>query len=173
MKDAEFRVLEALYMAGGRSSAATLEAPLQEPLPSGEGQAPSTRLSALCQIGYLIEEEPGKYGLTFQGRAAFLNALAERDPESPIVRAEQGRRPFLVNVEVEPLEEGGYLAICTDIQGCHAEGNTVAESLENLEDVARVILEVRKEHSLPLADSLVAYNPGEKIHAQLLVLLPE
>lgn len=41
-------------------------------------------------------------------------------------------KKYLLKVEVEPLEEGGYLAICPDIQGCHAEGETVAEALEIL-----------------------------------------
>jgi len=63
-------------------------------------------------------------------------------------------RKFVMPVEVEPLEEGGYLAICELIQGCHAEGETVAEALDNLEDVARIIMELCIEDGLPLPPGL-------------------
>ena len=29
---------------------------------------------------------------------------------------------YRLPLEIEPLEEGGYLAICPILQGCHAEG---------------------------------------------------
>ena len=63
-------------------------------------------------------------------------------------------RKFVIPVEVEPLEEGGYLAVCELIQGCHAEGETIAEALENIEDVARVIMELCIEDGLPLPPEL-------------------
>ena len=78
-------------------------------------------------------------------------------------------RNFIIPVEVQPLEEGGYLAICDAIQGCHAEGETVAEALENLEDVARILLELRKEDGLPPPEGLETFKPGTMIHAQLVV----
>ncbi|MGB6894923.1 MAG: type II toxin-antitoxin system HicB family antitoxin, partial [Dehalococcoidia bacterium] len=61
---------------------------------------------------------------------------------------------YLLPVEVQELENGRYLAICEVIQGCHAEGDTVAEALENLEDVARILLELRKEDGLALPEGL-------------------
>jgi predicted RNase H-like HicB family nuclease len=78
-------------------------------------------------------------------------------------------RKLVIPVEVEPLEEGGYLAVCEPIQGCHAEGDTVAEALENLEDVARTLLELRVEDGLPTPDGLETYEPGKTIRAQLVV----
>jgi predicted RNase H-like HicB family nuclease len=42
-------------------------------------------------------------------------------------------------VQIEPVGEGGYLAVCPQIQGCHAEGHTVGEALDNLRSVAQVI----------------------------------
>ena len=80
---------------------------------------------------------------------------------------------YLLKVEVEPLEEGGYLAICAAIQGCHAEGESVAEALENLEDVARVLLEVQKEDGVPLPSELEEFQPGTVIQAKLVVPVPE
>ena len=76
---------------------------------------------------------------------------------------------YLLRVEVEPLEEGGYLAICPDLQGCHAEGDTVAEALENAEDVARVILELCLEKGLPLPLELQDEQAPPLVRAELLV----
>lgn len=80
---------------------------------------------------------------------------------------------LVIPVSVEPLEEGGYLAICEAIQGCHAEGETVAEALENLEDVARILLELRREDGLPLPEGLERLEPGTVIKAQLVVTAAE
>ena len=76
---------------------------------------------------------------------------------------------YLLRVEVEPLEEGGYLAKCPDLQGCHAEGDTVAEALENAEDVARVILELCLEKGLPLPPELQDELAPPLVRAELLV----
>jgi predicted RNase H-like HicB family nuclease len=79
----------------------------------------------------------------------------------------------VIPVQVEALEEGGYLAICDLIQGCHAEGETVAAALENLEDVARVLLEVQREDGMPLPSELETFDARMKISAQLVVPVPE
>ena len=80
---------------------------------------------------------------------------------------------LVIPVEIEPLEEGGYLAACDAIQGCHAEGETVAEALENLEDVARILLELRREDGLPFPEGLQPLEPGSVIKAQLVVTVAE
>jgi len=49
---------------------------------------------------------------------------------------------------MEPLAEGGYLADCLDIAGCHAEGETIGQALDNLRDVARVIYELCQKQNL-------------------------
>ena len=82
-------------------------------------------------------------------------------------------RKFVIPVDIDPLEEGGYLAVCEAIQGCHAEGETVAEALENLEDVARILLELRREDGLPLPEGLEEFQPGTSVKAQLVVSAPE
>lgn len=80
---------------------------------------------------------------------------------------------LLIPVQTEPLEEGGYLAVCEAIQGCHAEGETVAEALDNLEDIARILLELRREGGLPLPEGLKPLEPGSTIESQLVVTVPE
>ncbi|MFQ5880645.1 MAG: type II toxin-antitoxin system HicB family antitoxin [Dehalococcoidia bacterium] len=78
-------------------------------------------------------------------------------------------KKYLLKVEVEPLEEGGYLAICPDLQGCHAEGDTIAEALENVEDMARIIIEFCMEEGLPLPPELEFVEEPPVLRAEVLV----
>jgi predicted RNase H-like HicB family nuclease len=78
-------------------------------------------------------------------------------------------KKYLLKVEVEPLEEGGYLATCPDLQGCHAEGDTIAEALDNIEDVARIIIELCLEEGLPLPPELGSEEEPPVIRAELMV----
>ena len=70
-------------------------------------------------------------------------------------------------VRIQPLDHGRYLAICDAIQGCHAEGETVAEALENIEDVARILLELQKEENLPTDRLFDRFQPGVRLEARL------
>jgi len=60
-------------------------------------------------------------------------------------------------VEIERLEEGGYLATCPAIQGCHAEGRTVGEALDNLQNVAQVIYQLCQEKDLPFVTGIPGF----------------
>jgi len=57
---------------------------------------------------------------------------------------------ILLNIKVEPLEEGGYLATSQDLNGLVAQGRTVAETMEIAQDVAKKIIESCIEHGDPL-----------------------
>jgi predicted RNase H-like HicB family nuclease len=76
---------------------------------------------------------------------------------------------YKLQLEIEPLEEGGYLAICPILQGCHAEGETIAEAIENVEDVARNLIELMREDGVALPRKLQAAKPGMKLHNEILV----
>jgi predicted RNase H-like HicB family nuclease len=78
-------------------------------------------------------------------------------------------KKYLLKVEVEPLEEGGYLASCPDLQGCHAEGETISEAIENVEDVARIIIQLCLEEGLPLPPEIEADEEPPVVRAELLV----
>ncbi len=78
-------------------------------------------------------------------------------------------KQYLLKVEVEPLEEGGFLAICPDLQGCHAEGDTIAEALENVEDMARIIIEFCIEKGFPLPPELSGAEGQAVVKAELVV----
>jgi len=56
----------------------------------------------------------------------------------------------LLDIQVEPLEEGGYLATSSDLNGLVAQGRTVAEALEIAQDVARKLIESYLERGDPL-----------------------
>jgi len=56
----------------------------------------------------------------------------------------------LLSIDIEALEEGGYLATSDDLQGLIAQGRTIAETLEIAQDVARKLIESYLEHGDPL-----------------------
>jgi len=51
----------------------------------------------------------------------------------------------IVNLHIEELPEGGYLATSEEVQGLVAQGRTVTETLEIARDVARKLLEAQAE----------------------------
>lgn len=60
----------------------------------------------------------------------------------------------IINIHVEKLPEGVYLATSDDVPGLVAQGRTVVETMEIARDVARKILEAqaerRKKPTLPV-----------------------
>jgi len=63
-------------------------------------------------------------------------------------------KEVLVNIHVEPLPEGGFLATSDDIPGLLAQGRTVAETLEVAQDVALGLIESYLEHGDELPPAL-------------------
>lgn len=55
------------------------------------------------------------------------------------------RQTYLYPIIIEACGEGGFFAKCPSIQGAHAQGETYAETLENLESVIKVMLGDEKE----------------------------
>ncbi len=51
----------------------------------------------------------------------------------------------IINITIEKLPEGAYLATSDDIQGLVAQGRTVSETMEIARDVARRLLEAQNE----------------------------
>ena len=50
---------------------------------------------------------------------------------------------LIVNLHIEKLPEGVYLATSDDVQGLVAQGRTVAETLEIARDVAKKLMEAQ------------------------------
>ncbi|MGA3189520.1 MAG: type II toxin-antitoxin system HicB family antitoxin [Bryobacteraceae bacterium] len=67
-----------------------------------------------------------------------------------------------IAIQIEKLPEGVYLATSDQIQGLVAQGRTVAETLEIARDVARKLIEARREHdepqNLPAAEGRTDYT---------------
>lgn len=63
----------------------------------------------------------------------------------------------IVDLHIEKLPEGFYLATSESIQGLIAQGRTIAETLEIARDVAKKLLESQSDESVgelvPAADS--------------------
>ena len=57
----------------------------------------------------------------------------------------------LINLHIEKLPDGSYLATSDDIQGLVSQGRTVSEVMEIARDVARRLLEAQEErlHKIP------------------------
>jgi predicted RNase H-like HicB family nuclease len=51
----------------------------------------------------------------------------------------------IINIHIEKLPEGFYLATSDTIQGLIAQGRTVAETIEIARDVAKKLLEAQNE----------------------------
>ena len=56
----------------------------------------------------------------------------------------------LISINIEELEEEGYLATSDILQGLVAQGRTIAETMEIAQDVARKLIESYIEHGDPL-----------------------
>ena len=62
----------------------------------------------------------------------------------------------IVNIHIEKMPEGVYLATSDDIQGLVAQGRTVAETIEIARDVARKLVEEQSSlssHTIPVSES--------------------
>ncbi len=54
----------------------------------------------------------------------------------------------IINLHIEKLPEGVYLATSADISGLIAQGRTITETLEIAHDVAKMLHEAQAEHHL-------------------------
>jgi predicted RNase H-like HicB family nuclease len=53
---------------------------------------------------------------------------------------------YFYSIIIEACEEGGYFAYCPLLQGCHAEGETYGKTIDNIRDVIKAHVELRKKH---------------------------
>jgi predicted RNase H-like HicB family nuclease len=56
---------------------------------------------------------------------------------------------LMINLHIEKLPEGVYLATCEDLPGLVAQGRTIQETLEIARDVGKKLLEARAERDGP------------------------
>lgn len=65
-----------------------------------------------------------------------------------------------INLTLEHLPEGGYLATSDDVPGLVAQGRTAAEAVEIAQDVARKLIESYEEHGDELPPVLRVTEAG-------------
>jgi predicted RNase H-like HicB family nuclease len=78
-------------------------------------------------------------------------------------------KKYKVQVIIEPCEEGGYFAACPALQGCHAEGETYLEALENIQDIIRIHLESRAELGMLTSDQAEVASALDTFKVELMV----
>ena len=54
----------------------------------------------------------------------------------------------VINIHIQKLPEGVYLATSESVQGLVAQGRTVAETIEIARDVARKLIDAQKEREI-------------------------
>jgi predicted RNase H-like HicB family nuclease len=59
-------------------------------------------------------------------------------------------KDFILDLKIEPLDEGGFLATCPDLPGLLAEGRTQSETINIARDVARKLIDSYIEYGDPL-----------------------
>ena len=62
----------------------------------------------------------------------------------------------IINIHVEKLREGFYLATSEQVQGLVAQGRTIAEVMEIARDVARRLLEAQQEREQNASEAELA-----------------
>jgi predicted RNase H-like HicB family nuclease len=63
---------------------------------------------------------------------------------------------LILSINIEPLEEGRYLATSDDLPGLIAQGCTMAEAMEIAQDIARKLNESYLAHGDPLPPRITA-----------------
>ena len=76
---------------------------------------------------------------------------------------------YVLPIDIQALEEGGYLANCPILQGCHAQGDTIAEAIDNVQDVAKVLLELYLEDGKSIPEELQEAKPDTVLHSEITV----
>ena len=71
--------------------------------------------------------------------------MFEAGPSSPLRLVRFDQMELAIRIQVQELPEGMYLATSEELPGLVAQGRTVAEALEIARDVARKLIEARRE----------------------------
>ena len=74
---------------------------------------------------------------------------------------------YILPIEIQPLEEGGYLARSPAFPGFLVQADTVEEVVSLAPGIAQTLIEAMQEKGIPLPETLQAVEPP--FHADLLV----
>lgn len=79
---------------------------------------------------------------------------------------------YLIPIQIEVLEEGGYLATSKVFPALLAQGRTIAETIEIAQDVARKLIESYLEHGDPVPQTWRDYL-ASKMPIEVQIPVPE
>ncbi len=65
---------------------------------------------------------------------------------------------LFLNLRIEALPEGGFLATSDQVPALIAQGRTIAETMEIAQDVARKLYESYVEHGDPMPAAFLPYG---------------
>ena len=71
----------------------------------------------------------------------------------------------LINIKIEKLDEGGYLATSDDFEDLMAQGETMQETLDIAHDVAEKLIESYLEHGDPLPQAIIERTVERSVFA--------
>jgi antitoxin HicB len=77
-----------------------------------------------------------------------------------------------IRVNVEALEEGGFVATSPDVPGLVAEGRSVSEAVEVAQGLVREIIESCLAHGDPLPPALDQVHPSALVELRIPVGMP-
>ena len=76
--------------------------------------------------------------------------------------------PSVLDIIVEPCEEGGFFAHCPKLPGCHAEGETYGAVIDTLREVIAAHISLRKKQG----DIPIKFTTANKKEVLIHVSLP-
>ncbi len=59
-------------------------------------------------------------------------------------------RTYKFKILIEQDEDGVYVVSCPALKGCHSQGTTIEEAIENIKDAIRLHIEARKAVGEPV-----------------------
>ncbi len=68
-------------------------------------------------------------------------------------------RIYNYTVILEREEDGGYHAFCPALAGCHTQGDTFDEAMENIKDAIKLYIESLKAHHEPIPEEDITIRP--------------
>jgi len=68
-------------------------------------------------------------------------------------------RIYNYTVIIDREEDGGYHAFCPALPGCHTQGDTYDEVIENIKDAIKLYLESLKAHHEPIPEEDITIKP--------------
>ncbi|HWL95426.1 MAG TPA: type II toxin-antitoxin system HicB family antitoxin [Phycisphaerae bacterium] len=68
---------------------------------------------------------------------------------------------YQYTVIFEKEADGGFHAFCPALKGCHSQGDTLDEAMDNIREAAEAYLESMESHGEPIPQENILIKPVE------------